>query len=79
MWEIETTQSNEAPTMEINGNVETIEDGANLKDTVLKFARDAGFGKFKFFIDGEEVLPQNAPELIEVGRKYKIMAFDTAG
>ncbi len=78
MWEVESVEAAGA-TMEVNGNVESIEVGANLKDVVLQFARDAGFGKFKFFIDDEEVMPQDAPEFVENGKAYNIVAFDEAG
>jgi hypothetical protein len=80
MWEVETTEATEATaTMEINGDVVEIEVGANLKDIVIQFARDAGLGKFKFYINDVEFMPQNAPELIAAGNAYKIVAFDEAG
>jgi hypothetical protein len=67
------------PVMEVNGNTTELADGADLKETVLGFARDAGFQKFRFFINDEEVLPQNAPDTIQAGNRYKITPFDVAG
>jgi hypothetical protein len=79
MWEVDNIQEAAATTMEVNGDVRNIEAGANLKEVVIGTARDAGFGKFRFYINGEEVLPQNAPVLIEDGKAYKIAPFDVAG
>jgi hypothetical protein len=78
MWEVESVGGGSA-TMEVNGNVSEVEVGVDLKEMVLGFARDAGYGKFRFFIDEEEVLPQNAPSLSEAGRRYKITPYDVAG
>ena len=77
MWELDETNDNGA-TLEINGSVRSIEVGANLKEVVIAAAREAGFGKFRFYIDGTEVLPQNAPTLVEA-RAYKIAPYDVAG
>lgn len=78
MWNLETVEQNSA-TLEVNGSVSEIEAGLPLKDVVIAAARDAGFGKFRFYIDGEEVLPQNAPLTIEAGKAYKIAPYDVAG
>lgn len=77
VWEVETVQG--SATLEINGDVRELTVGAELKDVVIEAARDAGYSKFKFYIDEEEVLPQNAPRYIEAGKAYKIVAFDVAG
>jgi len=77
MWEVQTNDTAGA-TLEINGSIKSIEVGANLKDVVIAAAREAGFGKFRFYIDGEEVLPQNAPVLVEA-KAYKIAPYDVAG
>jgi len=77
MWEVESVESN--ATMEVNGDVQSVEVGSDLKEVVLAAARDAGYGKFRFYIDGDEVLPQNAPSLVENGKAYKITPYDVAG
>ena len=66
-------------TFEVNGNITAVEAGVNLKELVLSFARDAGYGKFRFYVNGTEVLPQNAPEVTEAGVAYKIAPYDVAG
>ena len=78
MWEV-TEQASNNPTMEVNGSVRDIEAGANLREVVIATAREAGYGKFRFYIDGSEVLPQDAPTLIEAGKAYKVAAYDVAG
>lgn len=80
MWEVQTNDANSSgATLEINGSVSSIEVGATLKDVIIAAAREAGFGKFRFYIDGTEVLPQNAPTLVEAGKAYKIAPYDVAG
>jgi len=79
MWEVAETGNGNGATFEVNGNTYDVEVGADLKETVLGFARDAGYQKFRFYIDGEEVLPQNAPSVIEDGKAYKITPYDVAG
>ena len=79
MWEVENTQATARTTMEVNGSVRDIESGATLKEVVIATARQAGFGKFRFYINGSEVLPQDAPVLIEAGNAYKVSAYDVAG
>lgn len=78
MWEVENTNQVRT-TLEVNGSVRDITPGANLRDVVIAAAREAGFGKFRFYINGTEVLPQDAPPLIEEGKAYKIAPFDVAG
>ncbi len=80
MWEVQTNGNGDAgATLEINGSTRNLDVGANLKEVVIAGAREAGFGKFRFYINGEEVLPQNAPVLVEAGKAYKIAPYDVAG
>lgn len=79
MWEVERVVEEAGATFVVNGNEVAVEVGADLKETVLGFARDAGYQKFHFFIDDEEVLPQNAPDTIVAGNTYKITPYDVAG
>jgi len=78
MWEVNDGASVAGATLEVNGSTKSIDVGADLKEVVIAAAREAGFGKFRFYIDGVEVLPQNAPALIEA-KAYKIAPYDVAG
>jgi hypothetical protein len=63
----------------INGSVIPIEPGASFRDTVVTMARDAGFGKFRAFLNGEEVKPNMAPEVINAGDRLELRPYDVAG
>jgi hypothetical protein len=62
----------------INGATSALEVGASFKETVVRLAKDAGFGKFRIFVGGEEVKPSCAPELITEGTRMEIRPFDPA-
>jgi len=79
MWEITESENSVDAVVIINGSEYDVEAGQNLKDVILGFARDAGFKKFRLYIDDDEVLPQDAPELVEAGHVYKIVQYDQAG
>lgn len=63
----------------VNGEKFEVESGANLKEQVLAFARNAGYSKFRFYINDEEVAPHEAPETVEGNTYYKIVPYDKAG
>jgi hypothetical protein len=63
----------------INGSFVDLEPGLNLVDSALGLARGAGYGKFRVYLNGEEMEPEDAPEFIENGDILKITAFDVAG
>jgi hypothetical protein len=77
MWEVESVES--SSTMEVNGDVTEVSVGVDLKELVLETASNAGYGKFRFYIDDEEVMPQDAPSLTEANKSYKITPYDVAG
>jgi len=56
-----------------------VDPGTNFKDTILNYARDAGLGKFRLFLDGEEIKPSQAPEVIGEGMKMELRPYDVAG
>jgi len=67
-----------APVAFVNGATLTLEAGASFKDTVLRLAREAGYGKFKVFLNGSELRVSEAPAIIESGIELKITPFDSA-
>jgi hypothetical protein len=80
MWNTEEESNGvEGATIEVNGTSFGVNVGDDLKEVVLGYARDAGYQKFRFFINDEEVLPQNAPATIAAGCRYKITPYDVAG
>lgn len=63
----------------VNGESFRLEANTNFKETVQRFSRDAGFGKFRVFLNGSEIRPSQSPELINEGDKLELRPFDIAG
>ena len=78
-WDVTEEVRTTGSTLEVNGSIRDIESGADLKEVVLSAAREAGYGKFRFYINGEEVQPQDAPSTVEDGMALKITPYDVAG
>ena len=64
--------------VKINGATLPLEVGSSLRETVVHMAQEAGFGKFRVFMNGEEVKPSASPELIAEGTRMEIRPFDPA-
>ena len=65
--------------IEVNGSQQPIVPGTSLRNTILDTARNAGLGKFRVYLNGEEVKPSQAPETFNEGDQVKLTAFDIAG
>ena len=63
----------------INGSTRRVETGASFMQTCKNAAVQAGFGKFRVFLNGVEVRPSTAPQTIEPGQRMEIRPFDEAG
>jgi hypothetical protein len=64
----------------INGSYHTLNVGDPFKDAVMSLARDAGFGKFRVFVNSEEIRrPADAPEAVTENMKVEIRPYDVAG
>ncbi len=63
----------------INGAQEAVQPGSSFKDIVGEHALNAGFGKFRVLLNGEEIKPAQAPALISEGDKIEVRAYDIAG
>jgi len=63
----------------VNGANIPVTPGSNFKETVKAAAQDAGLGKFRVFMNGEEVKPSTAPEEISEGSRMELRPYDTAG
>lgn len=78
MWEVENVNA-EGCVFVVNGETFSVPVGENLKDKVIEFAKIAKYSKFRLYIEGVEVAPNEAPLYTENGKEYKISAFDVAG
>jgi hypothetical protein len=63
----------------VNGSLISIEPGDSFINTVMGLARDAGLGKFRVFLNGQEIEAENSPDFIEDGMQLKVVAYDEAG
>jgi len=63
----------------VNGANLNVEPGSDFKTTVKLHAQEAGLGKFRVFMNGEEVKPSMAPEVISEGTNLELRPYDTAG
>jgi len=63
----------------VNGSESPLTVGANFAQTIKDVARDAGLGKFRVFLNGEEVRPSSAPDTIQEGMGLELRPYDTAG
>jgi hypothetical protein len=63
----------------VNGASIPLTPNTSFKDTVLSLSRDAGFGKFRVFLNGDEVKPSQSPEMLSEGDKIELRPYDVAG
>jgi hypothetical protein len=63
----------------VNGSHRPLEVGASFLDSVKSVASQAGFGKFKVFLNGAEIKPSSAPAEVRPNDRVEIRPFDEAG
>lgn len=63
----------------VNGSDRQIDVGSSLTSVIKETARDAGLGKFRVFLNGEEIRPSEAPDVVEEGMGLELRPFDVAG
>ena len=63
----------------VNGSDLPLNPGDNLMNAVKETARNAGLGKFRVFLDGQEIRPSEAPDVIVEGMHLETRPFDVAG
>ena len=63
----------------VNGSDRQIEVGSSLVSAIKETARDAGLGKFRVFLDGQEIRPSEAPDTVTEGMGLELRPFDIAG
>ena len=66
--------------MRVNGMVLPLEVGASLTSSVKQIARDSRLGKFRLYLNGNEVFPEDdLPESIEEGMQFEMKPYDKPG
>jgi sulfur carrier protein ThiS len=63
----------------VNGSYVPVQEGSSFFSTVKDVAKNAGLGKFRVFLNGEEIVPEEAPEIIESGDRIELRKYDQAG
>ena len=74
----------DGPTVLVNGSYQALEVGAPFLSTMKAVALQAGFGKFKVWLNGTEIRPSaikegRVPSEITPDMKTEIRPFDEAG
>jgi hypothetical protein len=69
----------ESTYLRVNGMNHDVEIGSSFRSTVLAMAKDAGLGKFRVFVGGEEIGKSEAPEVFTEGMKVELRPYDVAG
>ena len=63
----------------VNGSNIAVDPGTAFKDVVKDAARNAGLGKFRVHLNGEEIRPSDAPEVVQEGMRMELRPYDVAG
>ena len=63
----------------INGSYVSVETGAPFLQTVKNAALDAGFGKFRCYVNGVEVRKSTAPTEFDPDMRVELRPYDEAG
>ena len=69
----------DGPSVLVNGSFQSVEPGAPFLQTVKNFALDAGFGKFRCYVNGVEVRKSTAPNEFEPDHRVELRPYDKAG
>lgn len=76
---VPTTDRPEGASVLVNGSYQSIEVGAPFLQAVQNVALQAGFGKFKVWMNGAEIRPSSAPSVVESNMSVELRPFDEAG
>jgi len=76
---VPTTDRPEGASILVNGSYQNLEMGAPFLQSVQQIALQAGFGKFKVWLNGTEVRPSSAPAEVSSDMSVEIRPFDEAG
>jgi len=76
---IPTTERPMGANILVNGSYQRMEEGAPFLQAVKAVALQAGFGKFKVWLNGTEVRPSSAPEVVSSEMNVEIRPYDEAG
>lgn len=64
------------PYVRVNGENLEVDEGDNFVETIKNISIDAGFGKFRVYLNGEEIKPSQAPEFIDENMRIEVLPYD---
>jgi len=78
-WYADVAENSDGTLLRINGSEQQIEPGTPFKDTIKEASLNAGFGKYRVFLNGDEIKPSEAPATINLGDNVEVKPYDVAG
>jgi len=63
----------------VNGANIEVRPGADTLESIKAVARDAGLGKFRVYLGGNEIKPSQAPAQVPEGAMFELRPYDVAG
>ena len=63
----------------VNGSWLPLEANTAFATNIKNVAKDAGLGKFRVLLNGDEIKPEDAPEMVMEGDKVELLPYDAAG
>lgn len=63
----------------VNGSDRPLTVGQSFAESVKEVARDSSLGKFRVYLNGAELKPADAPDVIEEGMNLELRPYDVAG
>ena len=79
VWGATDADNSDNPSIRVNGSDIYPEVGDSFKEAIKECSFDAGFGKFRVILNGEEIKPSEAPELIVAGMRIEVLPYDVPG
>ena len=63
----------------VNGSSISVDPGTSFIETAKTYAKEAGLGKFRVFLNGDEIKPAMAPDVISENDNIELRPYDVAG
>jgi hypothetical protein len=63
----------------VNGSSVSVDPGTSFVEVVKSTAINSGLGKFRVFLNGDEIKPSDSPESFSEGDKVDLRPYDVAG
>jgi len=77
--DVDEFEDSPSPFVFVNGSRINVDEGTSFRSAIGGIAKEAGLGKFRVVLNGVEILPSDAPELISEGDKIELLKYDVAG